>query len=459
MTGGKAVVILSAGAVPNGAMDTMPKPIPRLVWADLPPAVQRRAVWLVRDLVAASLPGAGVASAAITAAHVERNFRSGGATILASGARSTVSGAALANGMLSDALSLNDGHVLAKGHPGANIIPAVLAAAEEADATLSEFLASVVFGYELAVRAAMDLHARSPVYRAAGAWGPMASAAAICHLRRLSDNVIRHAIGFAEFHAPHAPLLPSLSQPAMTKDAIGWGAFLGATAAELAEAGFTAHDSEFFDADPFEDIGRTWRCLDGYVKPFPVIRLSQPAIKAALDLRGRHALDHHRIARVAIRTFANSANLPRLIPTVTEEAQYGLPWPVAYALVHGRFDVQDVIDGLSDPDAAALMGRIEVSILAEYDALYPAKRVSDVSIETDSGELFNSDPVTADGDAGDPGWEDIIEAKFRAHVGLEPDDLDAPLCDRPLGRLPRDELIAAICRASGPIRCGTRSGH
>lgn len=205
-------------------------------------------------------------------------------------------------------------------------------------------------------------------------------------------------------------------------------------------------------------IGEWFKKLTGTQMTHVAFKGSAPAVTALLsgqiDLMFDAYASQAELAKsggikiLAVTSDQRSDLIPD-VPTLKESGVTDLvvlPWT-------------DVIDGLSDPDAAALMGRIEVSILAEYDALYPAKRVSDVSIETDSGELFNSDPVTADGDAGDPGWEDIVAAKFRAHVGLEPDDLDAPLCDRPLGRLPRDELIAAICRASGPIRCGTRSGH
>jgi 2-methylcitrate dehydratase PrpD len=51
---------------------------------------------------------------------------------------------------------------MAMGHPGAVVIPAALAMAEVTGATGREFLAAIVAGYEVAVRASV---ARVPWYR------------------------------------------------------------------------------------------------------------------------------------------------------------------------------------------------------------------------------------------------------------------------------------------------------
>ena len=78
------------------------------------------------------------------------------------------SGAALANGVLANALDYDDGHRLTKGHPGSNVIPAAAAVAESTDAPLDELLAAVAVGYEVAIRAAIALHSRGDAYHASG---------------------------------------------------------------------------------------------------------------------------------------------------------------------------------------------------------------------------------------------------------------------------------------------------
>jgi len=424
----------------------MPLQAVRFDWAALPEAVRRRSILLVRDLLAASVPGSALPAARISAAWARTTFAQGESTLLATGEKTSSAAAAFANGVLSDTLALNDGHVLAKGHPGANVIPAALAVAEEVDASATEFLAAVVYGYEVAVRAAMDLHRRMPLYRGAGAWGGISAAAALCRLTQASDEIFARAIGLAEYHAPYTPLLRSLARPAMTKDAIGWGAMEGVMSFELARSGFTALESEFLASGALDDLGERWLCLEGYVKPFPVIRLAQPALKAALMLRERHGLRPDDIRRVSIRTFVNAAGLPKLLPTNPDEAQYGLVWPVAYALAHGRYDVEATTEGLADDAAARLFPRITVAVHQEYEALYPARRFADVVIETVSGETYLSGPVEPDGEAGDPAWEAHVDAKFRRLVpGIEALSLDLPVRDVSLRGLSRERLIAAAC--------------
>ena len=51
-------------------------------------------------------------------------------------------------------LDLDDGHRQAGGHPGAAIVPAVLAAATAADANGRDVVAALCAGYEVAVRVA-----------------------------------------------------------------------------------------------------------------------------------------------------------------------------------------------------------------------------------------------------------------------------------------------------------------
>ncbi len=51
------------------------------------------------------------------------------------------------------------------------------------------------------------------------------------------------ALGLAEYHAPVDLIMRAVAEPTMAKDAMGWGAHVGVTSAQLAAAGFTAHRS------------------------------------------------------------------------------------------------------------------------------------------------------------------------------------------------------------------------
>ena len=115
-----------------------------LTWADVPAAVQRRLAWLTLDLATVSVAARELPSVAIAADYASSVHAGIEATALLDGRGLAAPGAAFANGVLANALDFDDGHRITKGHPGAIVIPAALAAAESRGASCEEFLAAVV---------------------------------------------------------------------------------------------------------------------------------------------------------------------------------------------------------------------------------------------------------------------------------------------------------------------------
>ena len=125
---------------------------------------------------------------------------------MVTGERVSAAGAALANGFFGNALDIDDGYRNVKGHPGACALPPVLAAAQlTGECTGSEFLTALVVAYELGIRAGVIRHATYQAYHSSGSWGAIAGAAAAGRLLGLSDRQLFHAMGCAEYHAPHRP--------------------------------------------------------------------------------------------------------------------------------------------------------------------------------------------------------------------------------------------------------------
>ncbi|MGI8861805.1 MAG: MmgE/PrpD family protein [Gaiellaceae bacterium] len=254
----------------------------RLEWADVPHAVRSKIELLLRDFVAVSIAGRPTPTACIAADYATAVHPGDAATALLDGRKLAAPGAAWANGVLANALDFDDGHRLVKGHPGANVIPAALAVAEASGASTEQLLAAIAVGYEVALRAGIHLHTRSLEYHASGAWGALGAATAAARLLGCDQAQTQHALGLAEYHAPIALMPRSVSDPAMTKDACGWGAFLGVSSALLAARGFTALSSEYLGETGAAGLGERWHILDVYVKQFPCCRWSHPAIAAGL---------------------------------------------------------------------------------------------------------------------------------------------------------------------------------
>jgi len=394
--------------------------IHRLSWADAPEHVRVRVLALVRDMAAVCAAGRRTPVAALGVEYAHQQHVGKEATLLFDGTGASASGAALANGLLANALDFDDGHRLVSGHPGAVVIPAALAAAQRAGASRAETLAAILLGYEVAIRAGLELHARSDSfhYHATGAWGSIGAAAAAARLFGLDTGQIAHALGLAEYHAPIALVMRSAAEPAMTKDGCAWGAYVGVSSALLVEHGFTATSSRFADdRSAHDDLGREWRVEQIYVKPFPCCRWTHAALEAACALKRDHRIRADDIRQVVVRTFAAADELGKGTVTNSEEAQYSVAWPVAAALVRGDFGVEHSVEpGILDPAVAALRERVELVVDKTFSDAYPARRFAEVLLRTHDDEVLRSGIFEPRGEPEDERWEDVIETKVARHA-------------------------------------------
>ena len=386
-----------------------------LRWDDVPPRVQRQIALLLLDCASVIEGGRTAPAALIGADHASEAHGGTAATALYDGRPLSVPGAAWANGVLANVLDYDDGHRITKGHPGAMVIPAALAAAESVGATPTQFLEAVLVGYEVAIRAGILLHDREAQYHASAAWGSLGVAVATARLLELDATKLRHAVGIAEYHAPIALMPRAVADPAMTKDTCGWGGLIGTSAALLAGRGFTGLDSEFMLTSGDLELGERWEVLELYLKHYPCCRWSQPGIDAALRLRP----DPARIESVVVRTFAAADLLSRRRPTNTEEMQYSLVWPVATALARGRFGVEEVLGGFDDPLVAQIAERIRIEIDPALTDAFPARRLTDLEVVSSDGSSMRSGPIEAEGEPHTAGWEDVVAGKVLRF--LDPD--------------------------------------
>jgi 2-methylcitrate dehydratase PrpD len=412
-----------------------------LSWRDVPPHVRRHLGLLLLDHAAVCEGGRLAPASRIAAEHASEVYGGDAATSLYDGRRLSVPGAAFANGVLANALDHDDGHRLTKGHPGAIVIPAALAVAEHVDATVEELYASILVGYEVAIRVGILLHAREQQYHASASWGGLGVAVAAARLLGLDPMQLRHAVGIAEYHAPIALMPRAVADPAMTKDTCGWGGVIGTTSALLAQRGFTGLDSEFMQADGALELGERWECLELYVKPYPCCRWTQPALDAALALR-QTIDDPSQIESGVIRTFEAADGLSRRHPQTTEDMQYSLVWPVATALVRGVFGVEEALAGFDDPRVARIVDRLDVEVDRDFSAAFPARRLAHLELELADGRILRSGDVEAGGEPASAGWEEIVRGKAARLLGPPASRREGGIAGRA-----RDELSTLLAAA------------
>ena len=312
--------------------------------------------------------------------------------------RVTAAGYALALGMTTDAVDGHDGFNLAKGHIGAPLYPALLAAAQ--DATLcpdmpsgSDFITALALGYEFGARCSIAQHATTCDFHTSGSWGAVTAAAAICRLAHLSPQITRHALGIAEYHGPRSQMMRVIDHPTMLKDGAGWGSMTGVLSVKLALKGFTGAPAITVEDAPdyWADLGSRWYGREQYYKPYPVCRWAQPPIEAALEAQRILGLDHTHIAKIEIETFHESLRLATVTPQLSDEAQYSTAFPVALALIHGTVGPQHIADhAIQDPIAQALAQKIVIRESDHANAAFPARRLARVTLHTDNGHHVTS---------------------------------------------------------------------
>ena len=425
-----------------------------LSYDSLPREVKHQAKRCLLDTLGAAIAGYRTPVAALMEGFARDQFPGDQAGIIVSGTRVSASGAALANGFAVNALDIDDGYRNVKGHPGACILPVLLAAVQLAGpdrVSGADFLTALVAGYETAIRAGLIRHATYTSYHSSGSWGAIGGAAAAGKLLRLGPDTLQNALGAAEYHAPIAPMMKCIDVPGMGKDSIGWGAMVAMQSVLLAQRGFSGINPLFDDSpEPrwIESLGSEWEIMNLYFKPYSCCRWAQPAVDGSIKLGREHGIEPGEIEEIRIYTFRECAALCSRPPETTEEAQYNIPFPVAAAVVDGEVGPEQVLPPrLFDADIRRMMKRITITAEERFQKQFPAKAESEVEIRFRRGgrgvqETVRSGVMPARWDAGESAPEDNeLERKFIR--------LSAPL----LGKEKAEELRSLVwtLEASGGL--------
>ncbi|MCP4020489.1 MAG: MmgE/PrpD family protein [Desulfobacteraceae bacterium] len=380
--------------------ETTFKFIRRAKWSQLPVTVQHQAKRCLLDTLGALIAGHKTPVVDLVHAFAQDQFSQGQATVLVRGSKISATGAALVNGFANNALDIDDGHRLVKGHPGACVLPVVLAAGEMIPGTTGkDILTALVVGYEVGIRAGLIRHATYKTYHSSGSWGAIAGAAAAGKLFGCSPKILKHAMGAAEYHAPIAPMMKCIDVPGMGKDSIGWGCTAAMISVLMAQKGFTGINPLFDDTPEPEwinSLGRSYEIMNLYFKPYSACRWAQPAVDGALKIMKEHKLSSEEIKEIKVFTFKESAALSSAYPQNTEQAQYNISFPVAAALLDGKVGPKQVSPPrLFDSDIHKIMDKIDIVAQNRFQKSFPQKAESEIEISTHKEGVFSSGVMSA----------------------------------------------------------------
>jgi 2-methylcitrate dehydratase PrpD len=372
------------------------------------------------DLFGCAAAGYFSPAARATRDTVRRLYAAGPTALWFTGDKRRPEGAAMANSTAASALDLDDGHRQASGHPGAAIIPAVLAVAAAEGANGRELIAALRAGYEVAVRVAGGRDFNRLDTLSTGRWCAYGVAAAAGLLVRDTPQVLATAFSIA------GALSPGLSAAGYStlmgnqvKEGIPWAVMTGLTALELARQGLTGpldilDHPDYFDAAAITAGLGTGSALTAvYFKPYTCCRWIHAAIDAIIELVGG-TLDPGDIRTVDVYTFARALRLNNSAdPGTLEGAQYSLPFCLAVAACGGAEALLPLSpEWLHRPEVTKLAARVQLHVDPTMDACFPAEAGARVCLETAAGRVEQTvrHPL---GDPNNPMDRIRLTTKFR----------------------------------------------
>ena len=390
----------------------------------VPEPSRQAAFRCILDLVGAAAAGLSDPGATAVRKTAVSSMGAGCAPIWFSGLASSTIGAAWANSAAASALDLDDGHRLARGHPGAAVIPVAFALAHETGASLEELVNAIVIGYEVGV----TIGAARTVYGNTGTWSSYAVVATAAVLRRTPPWLIEHALAIAGESAPNQLFSSASAQiPAPegsdVKEGIPWSVVTGLISLGLAEAGHTGPrnilDSTrhyYFSNDL--PLGAMQHIQNSYFKLYACCRHVHAPLDALRQLIDRHTIDVSSITAIDVETYSGALRISnKSRPTHLVDVQYSIPYCLALvALAGSEVLLPLTANALAYEGVTPLAEKVRLSLDPEFDSAFPAKTLARVTIYC-ADTRFVSDVTTPKGEATDPLSLAELEVKFRAVTG------------------------------------------
>lgn len=287
-----------------------------------------------------------------------------------------------------------EGHAFAHGRPGIATLAAVLPLALQRDATLAQFVAAFVTGYEVGARAGGWLRV-APGIHVDGNWPALGAAAGTAHLLGLGVEETMRAVAIAACQLPASLYLPIRTGRNVRNLYLAHSATLGLDAALAARAGIAAPPdalgyyaehccSAVAEAPPPADADLI---LDAYLKPFAAVRHVQYGALAARRLRERLAAGSSGIRRIVLTVYQEAATYcSNPGPATPLAAQFSLSFGVAAMLRFGALDAASyAAPRFDDAELRRLEALVEVRIDPQLTAR--RQRGAALAIETDAGTL------------------------------------------------------------------------
>jgi 2-methylcitrate dehydratase PrpD len=346
--------------------------------------------------------------------------------------------AALLNGIAGRAIELCEGLRMASGQAAVQVLPGLLAIAEQRHASGESLLTAFILGYDAAARLSLAF-TPWPLAHQNGQVCLLAAAAAGARLKGLDAA----GVSLAMRTAATLVLAPSYTNVVAGATALnvagGMSGFAGVLAPELAASGFIAQDDaieiglgnltgQAFAPDGLADgMGSTWHITRNYFRLYACCNPIHPALDALKAVLDRLQPTPDQVDRIDIETYRFASVMRNPDPPNYFASKYSLPHAAAVMVVTGRADHAALNDAaLRDPVVAALRHRVTIQEDAAMSARVPALKPAKVKVTLTNGQSATHAVDSHRGDFQAPFTRDELTEKFRSLAGevLAPDAVE-----------------------------------
>ena len=386
-----------------------------------------RVRWIIADCIPVIAVGMQTLEMKTLVAKHLAGAASGPACVIGAGKRAAPMDAALLNGTAGTWLELDEGNLFAKGHPGIQVVPAAIAAAQELGASGSELIVAVALGYELSSR----IHRASNVNLAVhphGTYGVIGAAIAVGKLKRFDAAQMLELINVSATMGMTTSRQTLLDGATVRNIYTGHSGYMGTMAVRLVECGFTGEIdavsaiygrilSSTFDSDRvIEDLGTEWLITKNYFKLHPTGRYVHSAIDALEDLLTKvpgGRLDPAHVTRIEVRAYMLAAMLANKEIRTSFGARFSVPFALATIITHGRSGLSSFDDqAVANPTVQALAKIVELEEDKAYTARYPDEQPVRLRITLRDGTSYDGDCRVTKGEPSNPHTAEDLSAKF-----------------------------------------------
>ncbi len=402
-------------------------------YSDLSALTITRARQVLLDYIGTMLGGYQTELGRLAADYAAQMQAGDDATIVGDGRRSTVEGAAWANGVMGKFLGMDDTH-RGGGHTASQLVPVVLALGERLRLNGEQLITALAVGYDVMdmVNSAVDVWQRERGLDHKSQAGSLGSAASAAKAMGLSVEKTADAIALAMDMACGTEQYVWDAGACDTKDLLaGYGARNGIYAAKLADFGFRgppgALDGEY---GYFHAFGPGWHpayleVLDGEslartgFKPHAGCRHVHSCVDATQALLAAGRPDLSAITAIEVDSYLEAITPAFRVnyePKAVGQAGFSLPVTVSIILTRGNWFREDIA-AFDEPEARRLRHLVKVGLDEKIEAGHPLTNGCEVRITTDDGTVHRGRVEYAKGEPENMISDEEFEAKFRYLVG------------------------------------------